>query len=246
MPFVKSNDENQIVEAVEKSTLIGRLEDWNEILKVVSKWRMYIGIPKKEIDAELSIATEFIGKTYPHLTLAEIELAYTLSIARKLEDVEFFGYFSPLYIGKVIDSYLFYRKTTMADTIRRRERHLQELAEQKNIPTPEQQAKDTKEIIKHFYDKCKESGEVDDPLNITYNFLRKHQLIKISQQDIDNAMAYGKEKTKQKKMNIFQKVLKDSDEFEIKIHARNYVVKKYFENVDIDVLINNIKPEHFK
>jgi hypothetical protein len=59
-------------------------------------------------------------------------------------------------------------------------------------------------------------------------------------------MAYGKEKTKQKKMNIFQKVLKDSDEFEIKIHARNYVVKKYFENVDIDVLINNIKPEHFK
>ena len=32
---------------------------------------------------------------------------------------------------------------------------------------------------------------------------------------------------------------------EIKKHARNYIVKKFLSNTDINVLINNIKPELF-
>jgi hypothetical protein len=234
----------QIIEAVEKSVLIGKLEDWNELLKVVAKWRLYIGIPKKEVDAELSVVTEFIGNTYPFLTLSEIELAYNLSIARKLEDVEFFGYFSPLYVGKVIDSYLYYRKVNLADTIRRRDRYLQEQNEINNRPTPEQQAQDTKEIIGEFYKRYKETGEVEDVLCICYNYFRKFKMLKVSQEDIDEAMAYAKKKVTSKPLP-FARVMENSNDYETKIYARNFIVQKYFENVDIDVLLNNIKPEQF-
>ena len=240
--FVSNNDELEIVNAVEKSIVIAKLQDLSELLKVVSKWRLYIGVPKKEVDVELSIATEFIAGNYAHLTLSEIELAFTLSMTRKLEDVDFFGYFSPLYIGKVLDSYLYWRKINMAEAIRKREKFLQEEAEKNNRPSPEQQCEDTKEIIFEFYKKWEDTGEVNDPLNITYNFLRKHKLMKLTQADIDEAMAAAK--TISKKPNPFIKAIV-SEDHETKRHARNFCVKKFFENVDIVVLLNNIKPEFF-
>lgn len=222
--------------------MIGKLNDLTELLKVVSKWRLYIGIPKKEVDVELSIATEFISNSYPHLTLAEIELAYTLSISRKLQDVDFFGYFSPLYIGKVLDSYLYYRKMTMADAIRKREKHIYEEAERKNRPTPEQQCVDTKEIVESFYNKWKETGNVDDILNICYNFFRKIKILKLTQAEIDEAMEQAK---LHKPAEPFMKAFASTREFEIKIYARNYCVKKFFEKTNIKTILENIKPEQF-
>lgn len=241
--FVDSEDELQVVKAVENSVMIGRLEDWTEILKVVSKWRLWIGIPKKEVDTELSIATEFIAKTYPHLTVSEIELAYTLSISRKLEDVEFFGYFSPMYIGKVLDSYLYWRKITMADAIRRREKFLHEQEEIKNRPTPEQQCESTKEMFLEYYNVWKETNEISDPLSLCYNYLRKQKMLKLTQQEIDEALEYAKNEVG-KKYNPFIKAIIPKEN-QINMEARCYCVKKFFQNVDIDVLLNNIKPEHF-
>ena len=132
----------------------------------------------------------------------------------------------------------------MADTLRRKERWLQEQAELKNRPTPEQQAEDTKEIISNFYKQYKELGEINDVLNITYNFLRKHKILKVTQSDIDEGMIYGKEKFNKKNNNFLLK-LNDSDDYEIKIYARNYIVQKYFKNVDIDILLDNIKSDKF-
>lgn len=240
--FVASNEQLQVVNAVEKSIRIANLENLNELLKVVSKWRLYIGIPKKEVDVELSIATEFISNTYPHLTLAEIELAFNLSISRKLEDVEFFGYFSPLYIGKVLDSYLYWRKMTMADVVRNREVHLQKEAEKNSRPSPEQQCQDTKDIILEFYNKWKETGDIDDMLNICYNFLRRTKILKLTQAEIDEAMIQAK-KIEKKTSPILKSLM--TDEFEVKMNARNYCVKKFFEKIDINDLLNNITPEYF-
>ena len=57
-------------------------------------------------------------------------------------------------------------------------------------------------------------------------------------------MIYAKEKFNKKNNNVFIR-LNDSDEYEIKIYARNYIVQKYFQNVDIDILLNNIKSDNF-
>jgi hypothetical protein len=48
-----------------------------------------------------------------------------------------------------------------------------------------------------------------------------------------------------KKANLYE-VVSSNSEVEIKRYARNYLVTKYFKNVEIDVVINNIKPELFR
>jgi hypothetical protein len=90
MPYAKTNEEFTIIRAIEESEFIGNLKEFGKIIDVVAKWRMYIGMPKQDISEELNVIASFIGMTYKHLTLKEIELAYHLSAIRVLDDVEFY------------------------------------------------------------------------------------------------------------------------------------------------------------
>lgn len=246
MEFVRTKEENEIAIAVQKGVAIQDLKDPNEILKVITEWRIYIGVPKNEdISEELSILAKFLYEQYGHLTIDEIRLAYNLSVTRKLQDVEFYGMFSPLYVGKVLDSYLYYRKLTMADVIRAKEKYEQELKEQQNRPTPEQQCENTKAIIKDLYNQYKEKGEIRDVFNICYNFLRKHDMLTITKDDIDMAMDYGKKMVQAKEKPLMERVNESGRDLDIKRYARNWCVQNYFENVNIDVLLNNINPNLF-
>jgi hypothetical protein len=183
MPYAKTNEEFTIIRAIEESEFIGNLKEFGKIIDVVAKWRMYIGMPKQDISEELNVIASFIGMTYKHLTLKEIELAYHLSAIRVLDDVEFYGYFSPMYVGKVIDAYLYYRKKNLADAIRRKETDEWKQADKKNRPTPEKQAEDWKEMVEDFYKKYKETGEIEDVFNLCYDYFRnKSKILKISKE----------------------------------------------------------------
>jgi hypothetical protein len=244
--YINSDEEYAIVQSVEGSKQIAKIENKEEIINTVVKWRMYIGIPKTDVSEELLLVASFIADNYGFLTLAEIELAIKLSVLRKIEG-DFYGYFSPMYVAKVLDSYLHYRKITMTDAIRRKEKADMEEKEKANRPSPENQAENTRKIFRDYYSVWKETGEIRDVFSICYNFLRKHKMLEVSQTMIKEAQEYGKKKVmeaKQKKpltdridMNYF-----DAEE---KSWARTYCVQKYFESVDIDVLANNIKPELF-
>jgi len=237
------------VKAIEESEFIGNLKDWNKIVDVVAKWRIYIGMPRQDISEEINVIAQFISITYKHLTLKEIELAYHLSAIRVLEDVDFHGYFSPMYVGKVIDAYLYYRKKTLADAIRRKEKQEWLDADNKNKPTPEKEAENMNELISHFYDKYKETGEIEDFFNICYDYLRnRNKILKISKETLDEAMIYGEQKANNKKeKNVFVKgFLSANPESEKKRWAKNYCVQKFFGSiVDIKLLLETIKPEHF-
>jgi hypothetical protein len=228
--------------------LIGRLnndDSLDALLSVVSGWRMFIGLPKNDVTAELTIATKFISDHYGNfLTLAELELAYNLACIGKLGDVEFRGYFSPEYIGKVIRAFLHYRSTTLADAVRKREKRAAEIEDEKNRPTPQQQSDNMKKIIREFYNEYKKTGEVKDVLNICYNFLRKMKVLVVTQADLEKAQKWGKEKA-EIIMKADQRNFKWNNEIEYKRWARNWCVQNFFQSVDIDVLINNIKPEQF-
>lgn len=217
------------------------------MISLVGKWRAYIGLPKDDVSEELAIIVKYLKDNWGMLTLAEVELAINLSINRKIDDCEFYGFFSPMYVSKVLGSYMYYRKITMADSIRRKEKFEWEEREKQNKPTPEQEALLTQELTLGFYKEFLKTGTVNDPFNLTYNFLRKHKWLTVTQAEIDEAMAAGKtqyQESKQKQ-NMINKILPDNPETETKRHARNYLVAKYFKNVDIDILINNIKPELF-
>lgn len=211
------------------------------LLQAVSKWRLYIGLPKEDVTEELAIVTDFISKNYNFLTLGEIELAYNLSVMRVLDDTEFYGSFSPLYVGKVLSSYLYYRKMTLADAIRRKEKYEMEVAEQNNKPTPEEEAQLTREILKDFHRKSQEIGEVNDPFNICYNFLRKYKFLKVGQDDINEAMLIGEKMyTHNAQKNAILSNLGNDKEMETKRNARNYLVKRYFDKTDIEILLSKV------
>jgi hypothetical protein len=226
--------------------MIQKLQELTPLINVVAKWRMYVGLPKTDVSEELSLVADFLYKEYGYLTVNEIELAYTLSVTNRLREAEFFGYFSPLYVGKVLDAYLYYRKITMADTIRRRDRAMQEAKELANKPTQEQQAKQMKELFKEMYDRYKSQGEIYDPFSITYNFLRRAKLYTPTKEEIEEAVKWGKEKVQEIKREKYAFVKYNlNQEEEEKRWSRTWCVQKYFENVDISVLLNNIKPEFF-
>jgi len=214
----------------------------DSLILLVSKWRIYIGIPKSDVSEELAVICQFINQNYSFLTLDEINLAIQLSITRKLSDTEFYGYFSPMYVAKVLDSYLYYRKITMADAIRKKEKHDAEIREQQNRPTPEKQAETNKSIIRGFYNDWKEKGEISDPFSLVYNYLRKHKLLEVSKEDIEKAQEYARTKIANMKKEDRTQMFTETDEKRL---ARNWCVQKYFQTVDIDVLIDNIKAEQF-
>lgn len=67
----------------------------------------------------------------------------------------------------------------------------------------------------------------------------------VKKDEIDLAMDYGKKMYLSKERNLFDKVTESSKELEIQRYARNWCVQNYFDNVGIDIILNNIKVEHF-
>lgn len=215
--------------------------------KVVAKWRAFLGIPKEGVDPEeLAFVIMYIQQYWSVLTLAEIELAFTLSINRKLDDCDFFGHFSPNYVAQVLSSYMHYRKMTLADALRRQEKFNLEEAAKKSKPTPEQERDITRELFKNFHNEVIKNGSINDPFNLAYNFLRANKWMKVSETDIKESMEYANQKYQEdrRKESLLRQVI-DNQEVEKKRHARNYLVAKYLRNVDINVLLDNIKTELF-
>ena len=253
LEFVQSDSEREVANCIYNSprieTLGSQPDQLLALYAVVVEWRLYIGVPKNDGSngEELAIVRDFIYQNFGFLTLSEIRLAFNYSVIGKLNDVEFFGLFSPLYVGKVLNSYLYYRKMTLAETIRRKDRNYQEELERASQPSPEKQAELTKEIFSDFYKEYKRTGEVRDIFSICYNFLRKHSLMIVTKEDVAIAEEWGKRKSaeelkKEKEKNIgVPSLIKNSD----RIWARSWCVQKYFKDVDIDILLNNIKPELF-
>jgi hypothetical protein len=135
---------------------------------------------------------------------------------------------------------------TLADAIRRKEKYEMEQQEISNRPTPEEEAQLTKEILKDFHRKSQETGEVNDPFNICYNFLRKYHFMKVSKDDIEEAMVVGEKIYAQNRIkNTILSNLGNDKEMETKRNARNYLVKKYFDKTDIEILLSKVTKELF-
>jgi len=246
-PFVQNNEEQKIVECVENSVLVSRIKNDNDILSVVAKWRMYCGLPKQDVSEEVAIVRDFIIENYGFLTIAEIELAYKLATLNKLDDAEFYGHFSPIYVSKVLNSYLYYRKKTLAETIRRKEKYEINLLSEKNKPTPEEEAELTKKIFKDFYEQHQSGKDINDILNICWTFLRKYKMISPTKDEIDKAMEFGEQKSKSNEETIwkFYETSGINREDDVKRFARNYCVQRFFEKINIEEFLDKIKPELF-
>lgn len=266
--FVETNDQLLIVKTIERSIPISvlfaknipdadKLKIENTILEIVTRWKMNLGVATKSEEQkttiELALVRDFIIDNYSHLTIEEIELAYVLSLTDKLDDVDYFGYFSPLYVGKVLNSYLHYRKMQLADVIRKKEKAILLEMENTKKPTPEQETELTIEIFTDVYKDAQK-----DVLNICWNYLRKqlkfgnsdflHKWTNPQKADYEEAIEYATKNFMDKlKFDPYGGLGIDQNwkENQIKKVARNYCVQKYFDDVKLEDIIKKIKPEHF-
>jgi hypothetical protein len=247
--FVTSEQGLQIVDATEGALRIREMTDHDAkeaIVEAVAMWRVYIGIPSTEVSEEIVFAVKFIFEHYSFLTIKEISLAVNLSVLRKLRDTEFTGYFSPMYIAKVLNAYVHYQNMILAEARRARQKEEEEEMAKRNKPNREMQAENYRHMMKDFYEEWKVSGEIRDTFNLSYNYLRRAKFLLVDQEILTAAEKYGKQKVeelKKKSKNINS--LSFNFEIEEKRWARNYCVCNYFKTVDINVLCDNIIPEHF-
>ena len=247
LDFVKTHEEYEIASIIDKDVPLGRLQGMDKLVEIVAQWRMYLGIPQHDASEEIAINSAFIYEHYPHLTLNEIKLAYTYVILGKTENVEFYGNFSVAYIAKVLNAYLYYRRVTMADLIRRKEKYEQEQLEKSTKPSPEEEQKVTVWIFEKFYKEWEETGEVSDICNLCFRFLREHKMLVITKEQTEEAMKYGAKKAlsvEQKRNPLVEAVA--PKEKETQRWARNWCVAEYFKNNTLQSITDQIKPELFK
>ena len=204
---------------------------------------------ENDLAKELVLLANFVKGNYKSITIDEINLAIDLSLTDKLDcDVRTFNVFSPMYVSRILNAYLSYKRNIVKDVIERK--RLKEQTEDMNRkPSPQERMDGVIDLIKYFYEKFQENGVVDDYFNSVYLFMFKNKLINPSEKTIEESLEYGKDMArKENSDNIFNALTREKPNRELleTRYSRNYIVQKYFKTFGIDKLISEIKISLFE
>jgi hypothetical protein len=246
----RSVEENDLILAIYNK----ENKDINSLIDVLAKWRWMSGINvsnqhEDDVARELALLSQFVVKNYPNITTDEISLAIDLSLTNKLDvDVRTFNSFSPMYVSRILNAYLEYRKIKYDEIYERKVRaEAKKKIEEK--PSPEQRMVAMRDLILYFWEQYKSDGEVKDHFNVLYDYLKRTNQLNLSKELIDEAIKYGKEKAIGYVANYFTDHLgrekESSDSFE-KRFARNYCIQKMFDDCeDVDLIVSKVTINHF-
>ena len=269
--WAKTQEEANLVQSFSDKKQIRDFDenDTKELIDVISKWRYYTGCTKDVTAQDFVVIAMFIGKNWDNLTLDEINLIIDLSMVGKLNvDANTYGNFSPMYVSRIIQAYLDYKKELLLEILQRRDEHEQkELAEHSTKPIPEESMENMIYIIKAEYERYNQHSVVSDPFNIVFNFLKRTKRLVIDKELTNQALEYANRMAKtalieqtlsengqireisavmsddEYRLNDKQKENKDNL---VKRYARNYCVEKYFSIKNIDEIIESITLKEFQ
>lgn len=252
LEFTENKEQADIVNAVQNSLVLSKLAV-GDVVDSMAQWRLMLGVHKDGSNPqELAIASQFVHTQFNHLTVEELNLACLNYILNKYDkEIQFYGVLSPLFISQVINAYLYYRKMTLAQTIRNKEKYEEQLLleQSSNKPTKEEECEITKKIIKDFYNDWKEKGEFTDILSIAYRFFRPRKEVfrfYFDSERIQKAQEWAVKKYLQDKdKDIFLDKLQVTD-LRKKRYARTWCVMEYFSRFkNVDEILIKIVPELF-
>jgi hypothetical protein len=221
----------------------------NELVTFLGLWKFSVGNNQETSAEEYRYLAMFIKDNFSEFTIEELKSAMTMSINGKFEN-KYFGSFSPIYVSAVLNMYREYRAGVMRKVEEDAEAHRR--AEQKRLmATPEYRCDQMKSFINEQFETYQKEKEIFDPFNLIYNFLRKHNIMQVPKQIVDEAMEYGKRKAlseKNTKSDSLKSLIGNSGDTEedTKKYARNFVIQKYFDSKPIKEILKLIKVEHFK
>ena len=159
-------------------------EQFQNLHKLLVKWAVLTGVKPLPTDDEIRLFVEYIAEHFYRFSLLEIDNAFNLATAGKLdESAEHYQSFSVIYISKIINSYSRY----IGKYILEYKDQLDIAEKENNKPSEKEQFELMLESILENFDKYKEhieNGE-DAPYNsfgyISYDFLKNLGVISIDE-----------------------------------------------------------------
>jgi hypothetical protein len=248
---VRNNEELAFVNAFEGKIKISEL-DISLVIDLLARWRFYLGInsnnqDENDIALELSTIAFFIKSNYAHLTIEEINLGIDLSLTSVLEvDIKTYNTFSTIYVASILNAYIKYKRKLYNELYYRKE--IKELKDDYYNPTSEERMESMIEMILTFYNEYKKNGFINDIFNICYDFFKRTKRLNLNDTIINKAVEYGKIMAKKEKDSVYGIFSNEKVDITLiqKRYSRNYCVMEFFEDINIDKLISEIKLEEFK
>lgn len=254
--YAVNKDEYEVLVAM-KNTPISKTSNSakEQIIDIVAKWKWMVGVnssnqDENEVAMELAMISNFIQNNYSYLTPQELNTAIELSLTDKLNvDVKTYNSFSPMYISRILNAYVDYRKAVFNHVNERKNKEILQI-ELDSPVTAEFKMSEMIELIRYIHQQYIETGKVNDVFNVLYNYFKRTNRIVLDKLIIAEAMAYGKKKMEIHihetwGLNLRSRETPDTDLI-TKRFARNYCVDKYFKGLNLESLISSIKLNEFQ
>jgi hypothetical protein len=250
--WIKTTDEKEIYIAKHgKELQYFKNEDMNALYKTLVQWIYTLGLTNKVAENDIIALTTTTKDLFPNITLKEISLAVKLSLQNKLSvDVECYGNFSPLYISKILNSYIDYSKETMQNINWRKKSYDNMLPPPKDERTYEQKVEATKKVILFYSDWVKTKDTyVGDYNNVIWEFFKRLGMLDPTKVNLEEAEQWADDRIKLESITtqakVFSKLTHEKKEIEFKkfrkLYGRYFVMKKIFREIEnVQDWINNI------
>ena len=151
-------------------------EQFQNLHKLIIKWSVLTGVKPLPTDDEIRLFVEYIAEHFYRLSLLEIDNAFNLATAGKLDiEADHYQSFSVIYISKIINAYNRYNGKYIIEY----RNQLAEIEREKNKPTPEQQMQMMIESILEGFDKFKDDPQYNHFGYISYDFLKNIGALKL-------------------------------------------------------------------
>jgi len=153
------------------------ITDSAELIKVVTEWRMMLGIKEEATGDEMAYNCRFIKEEYQDFTIEKIKLAIKYSIRGLLNvDVKPYGSFSPLYISTILNAYRQYDSKVVADVLK--EKHKSETISENATKeySDEQKYLNRLEYLEYYKKECV-NGYMTDFKDIAWSVLLKNNIV---------------------------------------------------------------------
>jgi hypothetical protein len=212
-------------------------DDLKPLIDLVGKWRYYIGIKEELSQEELFMNLNFIRENFSELNLVDINQAIDLSIKGDLDvEVEHYQSFTPLYISRILKSYKEYRNKVIF-AIREKVNKIESVPKELTL---NEKVDITKTSLKSMYSN-REDKRFYDYGGVTYDFIKRNNLLVFSKSLVEEAMNFGKKNSiKEIRKSTYADVIQKSNknynnakekrESIIRNSARNYVVQKWLNS----------------
>lgn len=239
-----TNDTEKAIYLAQHDKKIGQFQsnnEVNELLKVVTTWRLHLGIREDATKEENILNVNFIRENYKNFTLQDVELAYKYSLVGKLNvDAEAYGKFSPLYIAKVLNAYGHYCSDIMTEVLKRKRQMDTKTPPPMELTYGEKIENRKKSIVWYYHQTRNSYKYIGDYGGVVWAFLTRNNILTIDNIDFDTAREQAKEMRLNHCNNVFSKFLekmtsedrqKEYDKLD-EMYGKFFVMQQFFKSVD--------------